>query len=606
MSFQQLHDPGFVRFSASLSDDQSLDEARRTLIETIDGIVSEPPSAEEVDRARTRLLRGLEQRMTDAQQLGLGLTTPIAQGDWRLMFLEHDRLKAVTPEDVVRVAKTYFKVSNRTVGVFRPEAQPDRAAIPAAPDLDALLANYRSTVTVAKGEAFDPAPANIERRVVRSQLAGGMRLALLPRKTTADMVSAAIELHFGDPASLTGNSAAAQLAGALLSRGTKTRTRQQLQDEMDKLNARITVSGGGGGGGGLGGRGGPGGGSGISGASASVTAPAGTFLNALRLAVEMLKEPAFLVADFEQARKQRIAAVENGRTEPGAVAGQALQRHLSPYPKGDPRYLPTPDEQVAELNRVTLDDVKKFHAQFYGASHAELVAIGPFDQAALQKAAEELLGGWKSPAPYQRLVASYKKAAPIDLKLETPDKQNAQFEAGMRVQMSEEDPDYPAMMLANYMFGGSIAARMPNRIRNQEGLSYGASSRFNVPAVGDAALFSATVSSHPGNTLKVEACFKDELQKALKNGFTADEVAAAKKAFLDQRTVSRSQEAALLRLLASNEEDGRTMQWEEKLEARIQALTPDQVNAAFRRHADPAALSIVKAGDFKGAGGAPE
>ena len=168
--------------------------------------------------------------------------------------------------------------------------------------------------------------------------------------------------------------------------------------------------------------------------------------------------------------------------------------------------------------------------------------------------------------------------------------------------MADEDPDYPAMVLANYMFGGSITARMPNRIRNVEGLSYGASSRFIAPSEGDAAMFSATVSSNPLNTPKVETSFKDELAKALKNGFSAEEVSAAKKAFLDQQTVARSQEAVLLRLLASHEQLGRTMKWDEQLEAKIRALTPDQVNAAFRRHLDPEALSIVKAGDFQKAG----
>jgi zinc protease len=605
MSFQQLHDPGFIRVSASLSNDQSLEEARKIILQTVDGVASEPPTKDEVERVKTRLLRGLEQRMTDAQQLGLGLSTPIAQGDWRLMFLDHDRIKDVTPEDVVRVAKLYFKASNRTVGVFIPDAQPDRTSVPATPDLEALLKNYKSSVTVARGEAFDPTPANIENRVVRTKLANGMKVAILPRRSTAGMVSAAIELHFGDQESLAGQNAAAQIAASLLSRGTRTRTRQQIQDEMDRLNARITVSGGGGGGfGGRGGGGGgfAGGGAGISGASASITAPSDNFVAALRLAVEMLREPAFSEADFEQVRNQRIAAIENSRTDPASLAAQVLQRHLSPYPKGDPRSIGTPDEQIEELKKVTLDDVKKFHDRFYGAAHGELVLVGQFDQAALQQAAAELLGNWNSPAPYQRLASNYAKVEPINLKIETPDKQNAQFEAGLRIRMTEEDPDYPAMVLASTMFGGSITARMPNRIRNVEGLSYGASSRFSAPADGDAAIFSGTVSSHPANTPKVEASFRNELDKALKGGFTAEEIAAAKKAYHDQQIVARSQEAALIRLLAVREQAGRTMKWDEQLEARIQELTPDQINAAFRRHLDPAALSIVKAGDFKAAG----
>jgi zinc protease len=605
MSFRQLHDPGFVLVSAGLSDEQSIDDVRKIMTQTIESIVSNPPTKDEFERVKNRLVRGLEQRLTDAQQLGLGLTTPISQGDWRLMFLEHDQLKAVTPDDVVRVAKLYFKASNRTVGVFLPTPQPDRTLVTARADLESLFKDYKSGVTVAQGEDFEPTPTNIESRVVRAKLANGMKIVMLSKKTTGGRVSAVIDLHFGDDKSLAGKNAVAQLTGALLARGTKSKTRQQVQDEMDKLDARIIVSGGGGGGGG-GGRGGRGGGggiaTGISGATALIDTKAENLVAAMHLAVEMLREPAFAEADLDQVRQQRTRAIENGQSDPGIQAAQALQQHLSPYLKGDPRYISSPEEQVADLKKVTLDDIKKFHAQFYGASHGEFVVVGQFDPPSVQKTAAELLGDWSSPAPYQRMVSTYKKSEAINLKIETPDKENAQFEAGMRIQMSENDPDYPAMVLASYMFGGSITARMPNRIRNVEGLSYGASSRFAAPVDGDAAMFSATVSSNPVNAPKVETSFKDELSKTLKEGFTADEVAAAKKAFLDQLTVGRSQEAALLRLLASHEQLDRTMKWDEQLEASIRALTPEQVNTAFRRHMDPSALSIVKAGDFRKAG----
>jgi zinc protease len=158
------------------------------------------------------------------------------------------------------------------------------------------------------------------------------------------------------------------------------------------------------------------------------------------------------------------------------------------------------------------------------------------------------------------------------------------------------------MLLANYMFGGSITGRAPNRIRNQEGLSYGVNSRFAAPAVGDAASFGGTAISNPQNTPRVEASFRDELAKTLANGFTADEVASAKKALRDQRTVGRSQDGQLLNLIATREEFGRTLAWDEQMDARLEALTADQVNAAFRRHVSVDQLSIVKAGDFKAAG----
>ena len=160
-------------------------------------------------------------------------------------------------------------------------------------------------------------------------------------------------------------------------------------------------------------------------------------------------------------------------------------------------------------------------------------------------------------APYARIATTYQKTTPVNLKIETPDKQNATFDAALDFAMSDTDPDYPAMVLANYMFGGSITGRAPNRIRNQEGLSYGVNSRFaRAPASGTRPASAATAISNPKNTPKVEASFRDELAKTLANGFTADEVAAAKKALRDQRMVGRSQDSRLLGLIATREEFG--------------------------------------------------
>ena len=231
----------------------------------------------------------------------------------------------------------------------------------------------------------------------------------------------------------------------------------------------------------------------------------------MRLAAEILKEPAFPEADFDQIKQQMIAGVERGRTEPASLSVEALQRGLSPFPKGDVRYVRTIDEQIDDLKKVTLDDVKKFYAQYYGASNAEMVVVGQLQPAEVQKAATDLFGNWKSSVSWARVQSKYLKTAQMNLKIETPDKQNAQFEAGLRIQMSDSDPDYAAMLLANYMLGGSISARLPNRIRNVEGLSYGVSSAFSAPSDGDAALLQAAAIANPKNAPKVEASFKDEL-----------------------------------------------------------------------------------------------
>jgi zinc protease len=606
MGFQARHDPGLATISATLTQDQSPDAARDAIFKAVQDVIDNPPSAAEVERVRTQLLRNLENSLSNPQAIATGaLNSSIAQGDWRLMFLQHDRLKDIQPSDVVRVAKAYFKPSNRTVGYYIPDMNPDRTVVPATPDLEATLKNYKSTVTIVHAETFDPTIANIESRVVRAKLPNGMKVDILPKKTENNIVTGTIELRFGAASTLAGQREAAAFSGSLLMSGTKEHTRSQLQDEFRKLNAQVTASGGGGGfgGGGRGGRGGggAGGGGSIATATASISAPAENFVAAMKLAVEILQEPLYPEDEFDRSKTQRLKQLDLPQTEPTQLAQEMLTRHLSPFAKGDLQYQPTRDEQKPELAKVTLADAKKFHDDFYGANYGVFAVVGPVTPADIQKAAAELLGNWNTSKAYQPLIVPFKKAAPMNQKIETPDKANAEFLGGERFQMSQNDPDYPAMVLASYMFGEPITSRVSNRIRNKEGLSYGANARITIPTEGDSAMLSVTVSLNPAVGPKVEQCFFEELQKAYKDGFSAEEVAEAKKAVLDARTLGRSTDAALMAFLASHEQLDRPLSWDANVEAKIASLTPEQVNAAFRKHIDPAGMTIVKSGDFMAA-----
>ena len=583
VSQYELHDPGVVLISATLSDDQSIDEVKKIILDTVADLGREAPTKEEVDRARTRIVQGMDRTFANSQNLAMDLTDVVADGDWRLLFTNYEEIKRVTAEDVNQVAKTYFRDSNRTVGTFIPEAAtPERTTVPAAPAMEALLSTYSPDIQVETGEALDPAPAALEKRIKRSVLPGGLRLALLPKSTRGNRVQASLTLRFGDENSLVGQNAVAQLTDALLLRGTKSKSRQQLQDEMQKLNATINVGGGG-----------------LASVGANISTTAENLIPAMRLAVEILRDPAFPESDFDQIKKQRINQIERGRTEPNTLVSQTLQSNLSPYPRTDVRHIRTIDEEVEDLNKVTLDDVRNFHQKFYGASHGELVVVGKFETAAVEREVSELLGPWKNTSPYTRIVNNYKDVQHINAKIETPDKENAQFSAGLRLRMRDTDTDYAAMVMANYMFGGGITARLPDRVRNREGYSYSVGSNFNAPVDGDAAIFSASAISNPTNSPKVEASFMDELTKTLKDGFTAAELTAAKKAIRDDRIGTRSSDGGVLNLIAAREQYGRTLAWDEEMDAKLQALTLDQVNAAFRRHVNAAQVSIVKGGDFK-------
>ena len=581
MEFGELHDPGMVLVTATLSKDLSLDEARKTIIDTVSGVVAEPPTREEVEREKARILQAMEQNMSNSQRAALNLSEVIADGDWRLLFTNYDQIKKVTPDDVVRVAKLYFKASNRTVGEFIPTPDPDRTEVPAAPLLDSLFSGFQSSMNVSQGDAFDPTPATIEKRITRTKLPNGMKIVLLPKTTRGGTVVASFDFRFGDLSSLSGKDAVGGMTGALLMRGTKTRTRQQIQDEMVKLNARINVGGS------------------FSGATASIQTTSENLVPAMRLAADMLRNSVFPDSEFDTVKKQRVTGIENGRSDPGQIATRALARTLSPYPRTDPRYTGTVDENLEDANKVTRDDVKNFYAQFYGASHGQMVVVGQFDMAAVQKAAAELFGDWTNNAPYKRITGEYRKIAPTNVKIEAPDKADATWAAGLNIEMNDADPDYPAMVLANFMFGGAITSRMEDRIRNREGLSYGAQTGFSANSDGNLARFQARATANPANMPKLEAIFEEELAKAIAEGFTDKEVAEAKKSFHDQRVVGRSQDAQLASLIATREDFGRTLDWDTQMDAKVEALTTARINATFRKRVDPVAITIIKSGDFK-------
>jgi zinc protease len=576
----QWRDPTLALFGAEVRQGDSLDAARDTLLQTIEAIGTTAPTKEEVERARAQILKNIELVLNNSDQVGLTLSEFIGAGDWRLFFLHRDRLRKVTPEEVSQVAAKYFKPSNRTLGMFIPTPKPDRAEIPATPDLTATLKDYKGDAGVAAGEAFDPSPANIESRTTRTE-AGGIKLALLPKKTRGGKVVAQMAIRYGSEQSLMNRSTAAQFAGSMLMRGTKKHTRQQIQDELDRLKARANVFGG------------------PTQAMVTIETTRENLPAVMRLAAEILREPSFPDDEFDQLRRQNLAAVEEQKSEPTQIAFTAFGRHLSPYPKGDVRYINTSDETIAELNAVTLDQAKQFYQDFYGASNAQLTVVGDFDEKEITKLATELFGSWKSPKPFARVPSVYKDVAAINQSFPAPDKANAFFIAGFNLKIRDDNPDYPALLLGNYMLGGGfLNSRLASRIRQKDGLSYGVGSGINISALDEYGSFLANAIYAPQNVEKLEAAFKEEIARMLKDGFTAEEVEAAKSGYLQSREVSRAQDNELVGRLNNYLFIGRTLQWDADLDAKLKSLTPEQINAAMRRHIVPSRLTIIKAGDF--------
>ncbi len=577
----QLKEPGITYAQAMVRTENPVEEARKTLLETVDEIKAKPFTKEELERQRTAWLKNFDLMLNNSQNVALNLSEWQAMGDWRMMFLHRDRIEKVTLEQVQTAAEKYLIPSNRTVGVFLPEKSPARAAIADAPDVAKLLEGYKGRAAVSQGEAFDASPANIDKRTIRGQLRGGIKLSMIEKKTRGGQVVATLNLHFGDEANLMGKSFVASLTGQMLARGTSKHTRQELKDELDKIKASAMVMGS------------------ASGAMVRITTTKENLPKAVDLALEMLKDSTFPPNEFDQLKQQSLAGLENSKSQPQAIAITALQRQLNHYPKGDVRYTPTIEEQIEGITAVTLDEVKSFYRSYYGAPAGELAVIGDFDAESLQKQVSAQLNEWKSQQKYARILRSFAAAAPKNEAFETPDKANAMWVAGMTLKLRDSDPDYAALALGNYLLGQGMNSRMFARIRTKEGLSYGVGSQLMANAEDDLGMFLAFAICAPENAPKVEASFKDELTQILAKGYTAAEVEAAKKSWTQSRAVSRANDNELVSRLAGQAYDNRTMAFDAALEAKVQALTPELIQAAMKRHLDVAKMSFVRAGDFK-------
>ncbi len=575
------YDPGVIVIGAQVRKDATLDAARDSLVKAMDNLASTPITREELERARAQELNQIELSLNSSEQIGLMLSNWMGMGDWRLFFMHRDQMRAVKIEDLNRVTTKYLTPVNRTLGLAYSTDTPSRVDIPAGVDVASLVRDYKGDAGKSEGEAFDPSPANIDARTQRSQLPGSLQLALLAKKTRGGSVHVNLTLRLGDLQSLTGQRAAASLAGAMLMRGTTTRTRTQLNDEFDRLKSRVNVS---------------------STATATTAAAETTRENlpaVVTLLAEVLQKPAFAASEFEIARQERLAALEQQRKEPTVLGQNALQRRLAPYGASDIRSFPTPDETAAETRAVTLEQARDFHRQFIGASVGELAIVGDFDSTAIAALTAKLFQNWKNRKPFTRVPRLYFDLAADQETILTPDKANAFIMAGINLKLRDDEADYPAMALTNYLLGdGFLNSRLAMRLRQQDGFSYDAGSQLQVSSLDTTGTLYCYAILAPQNAARVEAGLREELQRLIKDGFSAAELDAAKPGWLQSRQVSRAQDNELTRALTNSLFLKRTLAWDAALEQKVAALTADQVNAALRRHLSMDKLTVVKAGDF--------
>jgi len=573
-------EPGVFIAGAQLAPTQDVDKARAALLSVVESVGREPVTAEELARAKSKYAKSWEQQFTNPETVGIALSESIAEGDWRLFFLQRDRVRDIALADVQRVAERYLLQTNRTLATYLPAETIVRAPAPHRVDLAATMKDLKPQAAAAAVEAFDASPANIDARTQRFEV-GGLKAAVLPKGTRGGAVHATLTLRFGDEKSLFGWNDVPDAVASMLDKGTTTMTREQIQDRLDQLRTELGVS------------------SGPGRVTVSLTTRREFLPAAIALAADLLRHPTFPEPALAELKREAITEVEQQRKEPGALAHNTLDRWSNPYPRGDVRYVTTFDEMVADVQALTVAQLRDFHAKFYGARQGEFAAVGDFDPAAVRSALQSAFGDWSAGAPYTRVPHPLVALKPERVVLETPDKQNATVLVRESLPISDRDPDYPALMMANHLLGGSGSSRLWKRVREGEGLSYDVRTGIGWNNFESNSTWQASAIYAPQVRARVEAAMREEVARALKEGFTAQELAEGQRGLLSFRRLSRAQDASLAGALANNLYLGRTFEFSARIDAALAALTVDQVNAALRRYIKPEGFVTAFAGDFK-------
>ena len=580
------YDPGFTYFECSVPADKSLDSAKTVFLTAADRLKDYTITQEDLDRAKNALDKQISDLKNNTVGFCIGLAEVIGAGDWRLFYIYRDRVDALTQADVQACLEKYYLTSNRTVGVFIPDKNPTRVVVADRPDVAALVKDYKGKASgPVSAETFEATIPNIKKLTEYGRLSNGMKYALLKKPVKGDKVYGSMILKFGDEQSLMGKSSIAEMTAAMLKNGTTTRSKKQINDELDKLKSSIEIAA-------------------AQGDASSVTiqfvSDKDNCAAALDLLGDILLHPSFDKNEYDKLVIDAGSELDKGRTDPQFVAFNTMTRKMAPYAEGHPMHTETPDEQLADLKKITVDDAKKFYTDYYGIDHGYAAFVGAIDGAAIRGFMEKTFGGFRSKVSYKEVEVKY-----FDIKggldeINIPDKKNAVFAGAINLPLKQGDKDYMALDMANEMLGGGafLSNRIANRLRESEGMSYGAGSFMSFNYKYPSCSWIAYAIFNPVYKSRLDSAFRDVIGKTLEEGFKQDEFKKAVSAWVQGRKIALGQDQALATRLTAYMSDEKDLDFYTYNEEQVNALTLDQVNAALRKYISPDKITYLYVGDF--------
>jgi len=582
-----VKEPSFMYLSVDVPSDKSLAEAESIFLSLLDDYGKNPVTDEEVNRAKSNILKGIDQINRNSSRLGTYLTEFIGAGDWRLAFIRRDRIESMTADKVNAAIQRYFINTNRTVGNFVPTKTPIRVDIEHTEGLAELAANYKGKEGYGTGEAFDISYDNIQNRLATGKLEKSpIEYGFIKKNNRGKTVTLSFIMRTGNVDQLMNKGSVAGYTARMLNKGTKNNSRQDIEDKLSAIKSSVNING-------SNGR-----------VNVNINTTEDHLMEALAIMTDMLKNPVFDATELEKLKTQALAKLEESKTDPQFLAIKKVRLLNQKYEKGHPLYNMSLEEEIVAINEVTTKSIKAYYNEFYGISdNATLIAIGNIDEQTLKNYFDTEFGDFKSDLPFTKISNKHQKNNVVNENILTPDKKNAISFGVLSLECSKDDADYAAIQVAGEILGGGfLSSRIANRLRQQDGVSYGAGGRVNVDDDVDNKNSSAFVYAiyAPENAAKVQLGFKEEIARFIKDGITEEELTTTVNGWVEAQSVSRAKDPELSGTINNNIYYDRDMMFQKNIEAQVKSLTVEDVNKAIKKYFKTFdEWTVVNAGDFE-------
>ena len=462
-----------------------------------------------IERIKTRSLKRIKQSMSNSKELALKLSEAIACGDFRLFFWCRDQLSRVSLDDVKRVLKTYIIESNRTSGIFRPDKAPTRAHIEAPKDLQTIIDGVVEDPGLSPGEAFLATTQNIEGLIKRVDISNQRIVATLEKKTRGQMVRAQARFRFANERAFKEFHKEFWMVPSMLWRGTTQFDYQGLRDKTDALMSTVDIDGH----------------AGL--LLASIKSERAYIGEAVGLLSQMLSDSTFLPREFDIVRQREIDNYEETKSDPQRLGLHELERLKSPWPRDHILYVQTYDEIIEEIKALSIDRIKAGYQKLFSANNMNVALVGDVQGDEILRDLEKLFPIKPDAPSCERVHRPFISNIVEDVKLDTKDKEMAIIAYGVNFPMRDHK-DYPTLKLANYLFGENMNSRLMTRIREKEGISYGAGSWLEISRHEEHASLNLYAMASPAVVSRARRAIEEEWHRFLEDGVLEEELALAK------------------------------------------------------------------------------